>query len=436
MISCLSALGQTYTIFTYAGSSSGFSGDGGPVAFAQFYNPSSVDIDRVGNVFIADAMNTRIRKVDAISGNISTICGDSTGQYFGDGGLAVNAGIGNVRGLCVDQYSNVYFCDYSYSTIRKIDASTGIITKIAGDPSSWGYNGDGGVAINALLYRPTAVFVDTSSGQLYFSDTYNHRIRVISLQTGVINTVAGNGISGFSGDGGPATSARLNYPVSVTKDLSGNIYFGDYGNHVIRRISVNGVISTIAGTGTPGYAGDGGPAVSAYLFSPCGLTLVGDSLLYFTDLATNRVRMINLNSGIINLVAGNGVYGYGGDGGPAQLASLANPNDLAITSSGDILVADVWNSRIRKIAIQVGFPELMNDFQVDVFPNPCSTLAHISSPVNIESVRLFSIVGQEVISTELNQSFFSLDVSAFTSGTYLWVIQTSSGTSRGLLVKE
>ena len=343
---CIRRVDPSGTINTIAGTNQrGFGGDGSPAVEAELNSPVDVAVDRSGNLYIADSGNNRIRRVDP-SGTIITIAG--TGQsvlsYSGDGGPAVEAKIASPSGLAVDSSGNLYIADTYNHRIRRVDPS-GIIITIAGVGAS-SYSGDGGPAITARLYRPGDVAVD-SSGNLYIADTYNHRIRRVD-PSGTISTIAGTGERGFGGDGGPAVEARLNYPSGVAVDDSGNLYIADVGNHRIRRVNSLGIINTIAGTGYEGYSGDGGPAVAAQLTYPGDLAIDGKGNLYFTDSNNNRVRQVN-SSGIVTTVAGTGEKGFGGDGGPAIEALLDGPSGVAVDNENNLYVADTRNYRIRRI---------------------------------------------------------------------------------------
>ncbi|MFH1352591.1 MAG: LamG-like jellyroll fold domain-containing protein [bacterium] len=338
-----------YIITTVAGTgSSGYSGDGGSATSAQLNLPCGVTADDSGNVYIADRNNHRVRKVNT-SGTITTIAGNGSAGYSGDGGTATSAQLYFPFGVAVDSSGNVYIADYGNNRIRKINTS-GIITTIAGNGSG-GYSGDDGSATSAQLYYPAGVAVD-GSGNIYIADYYNHRIRKVDL-SGYITTIAGNGSAGYSGDGGTATSAQLYYPAGVAVDGAGNIYIADYNNKCIRKINTSGIINTIAGTGTGGYSGDDGTATSAQLNDPRGVVTDSSGNVYIADSSNNRIRVIS-TSGIITTIAGTGTSGYSGDDGAATSAQLNWPTGIAITSSGNIYIADATNNRIRKLTADSG----------------------------------------------------------------------------------
>jgi uncharacterized protein (TIGR03437 family) len=346
------ASGQTGTITTVAGNGTqGFSGDGGPATSASLYDPVGVTLDASGNLFIADDYHNRIREVSA-SGIITTVAGNGTNSFSGDGGPATSASLNFAPGVTLDASGNLFIADFDNNRIRKVSAN-GIITTVAGNGSQ-GFSGDGGPATSASLYGPFGVALD-ASGNLFIADSENNRIRKVST-SGTITTVAGNGTYGvFSGDGGPATSASLNLPIAVTVDSSGNLFIVDAQNNRIRMVSASGIITTVAGNGTRGFSGDGGPATSASLFSPFGAAVDSSGNLFIADGNNNRIRKVSAN-GIITTVAGSGNQGFSGDGGPATSASLYLPNSVAVDSAGNIFIGDTGNNRIRKVSPSASGP--------------------------------------------------------------------------------
>ena len=276
------------------------------------------------------------------------MAGDGTRGYKGDGGLATSAGLYNPSGIAVDASGNIYIADTSNSRIRLVTKSTGIITTVAGD-GTIEYKGDGGLATSAGLYTPNDVAVD-ASGNIYIADSGNHRVRLVTKSTGIITTVAGDGIAGYIGDGGLATSASLYSPYGVAVDASGNIYIVDTSNHRVRLVTKNtGIISTVAGDGTVGYEGDGGLATSAGLYYPYGIALDASGNIYISDNGNYRIRLVTKSTGIITTVAGDGTGGYNGDGGLATSASLYYPYGVAVDASGNIYIVDTGNIRVRLV---------------------------------------------------------------------------------------
>ena len=331
-------------ISTVAGNGTrGFSGDGGRATSAQLDEPTGVAVDAAGNLFIADYFNFSIRKVTP-DGIISTVAGGRTRNFSGDGGIATSAQLNGPRGVAVDAAGNLFITDVYNFSIWKVTLD-GIISTVAGDGTK-GYSGDGGPATSAQLDEPTGVAVD-ASGNLFIADRMNHRIRKVT-PGGIISTFAGTGVRGYSGDGGPATSAQLYYPDGLAVDALGNLCIGDTDNHRIRKVSLDGTISTVAGNGTAGYTGDGGSATSAQLNHPDGVAVDALGNLYIADGYNHRIRKVT-PGGIISTVAGNGTGGFGGDGGPAKAASLAYPTAVAIDAFGNLFIADFGNQRIRKV---------------------------------------------------------------------------------------
>jgi sugar lactone lactonase YvrE len=383
-----------------------FSGDGGPAVNASLWQPYGVAVDKQGNIYIADGRNNRLRKVDP-NGIITTVVGTGAAAWTDGGGVGTLAATYGPQRVTVDQAGNVYFTDLA--TVRKLDIN-GKLTIVAGsgvyDPS--GPNpppdpslSDGGPATAATLAGPMGIAVDPN-GNIFFLEAYSSRIRRIDGATGIITTIAGNGTVPFSGDGGPAISASLYYPVGLSIDPAGNLYVADYGHSRIRKIDTKGVITTVAGTGAQGYGDETGPAVNepvanmsdvaadaagnvliadtysgrvrkidaqgmlstaagsgrksapddgfpalhAHL-SPFGLALDKQQNLIVAD-GNNLIKRLN-SDGTMSTIAGTGRTGYSGDGGSAQLATFNIPQGVAVDASGNIFVGDTYNSRIRKI---------------------------------------------------------------------------------------
>ena len=349
---------STGIISTVAGDATlGYIGDGGQATSAKLYFPSGMTFDASGNIYISDCNNHRIRMISKSTGIISTVAGKGDGSYYDDGysgdeGLATSAKLKKPSGVAVDASGNIYIGDAGNNRIRMVTKSTGIITTVAGSSTS-GYSGDGGLATSARLSFPSGITFD-NSGNLYIADCENNCVRVVAKSTGIISTVAGNGNRGYSGDGGLATSARLSLPSAVIFDPSGNMFIADSSNNRVRMVtSITGTISTVAGTGTSIYSGDGGLATSASLKSPAGIALDASGNLYIADSGNSRIRMVTKSTGIISTVAGNSTSGYSGDGGLATLGQLNNPIGIAIDASGIIYVGDARNNRIRALLLAV-----------------------------------------------------------------------------------
>ena len=344
----------TGQITTIAGTGvSGFSGDGGPATAAVISNPAAVAVDSTGNIYIYDTGNDVIRKVDA-SGNISTFAGTPHKiGATGDGGLATAATLNlhSGGGLAIDAAGNVYIADSLNSVVRKVTVSTGTISTFAGTLGKFGSSGDGGAATSAQLTYPFGIAFDPS-GNLFISDFYDYTIREVSAKDGTIKTIAGTpGKAGYAGDGGPATSALMTYPYQLATDSQGNIYFADLSNNVIRKVTVGATppsISTIAGDQAlgAGFSGDGGSALSAQLSAPAGVAVDSTTgIVYIADFLNNRIREVS--GGTIGEFAG--ADHAQGDGGKASAAYLYFPQDVAEDSSGNFYIADTYNNEIRKV---------------------------------------------------------------------------------------
>ncbi len=331
---------QEFTIATFAGTgTAGFAGDSGTAIQARLANPTGVAVDGAGNLYIADSHNDRIRRVDP-SGTIVTFAGG--GDAFGDGGPALEAQLDFPADLAVDGAGNVYIADALNRRIRRVDPSGTIVT-FAGGGNVFG---DGSPALEAQLDYPAGVAVD-GAGNVYIADLGSNRIRRVD-PSGTIATVAGTGKRGFAGDGGAAVEAMLANPTDVAVDEAGNLYIADAYNGRIRRVDISGTIATIAGTGERGFAGDGGPAVDAQLADPLGVAVDGAGNLYIADAYNYRIRRVDL-SGTIATIAGTGERGFAGDGGAAVTARLDLPTGVEVDPAGNLYIADAYGNRILKL---------------------------------------------------------------------------------------
>ena len=337
-------MNNTSIIDTVAGNGNPhYHGDGGPATEATVYWPRRVVVDASGNIYVGDYGNHRIRKVDT-NGIITTVAGNGWSGYSGDGGPATEALFEDLTAFSLDASGNIYIADYGNHCIRMVDTN-GIVTTIAGNGNQ-GYSGDGGPATEATFYNPKGVLVDVW-GNIYIADSRNKRIRKIGTN-GVIETIAGNGNQGYSGDGGPATEAMIYLPSNMAMDTSGNLYFADY--YRIRKVDTNGIITTVAGNGDYDYGGDGGPAIEASFRQITDLAIDTSGSLYIADSWNHRIRKVDTN-GIIQTVAGQKYLTAGiGDGGPATEAMFNWVWSVAVDASNDLYIADSQHKRIRKVA--------------------------------------------------------------------------------------
>ena len=354
----------------------GDNGDG-PSAADAVIDPRGVATGRqarLADLYIADSRNHQIRKVDGVSGAVSTVAGTGEAGFAGDGGVATAAQLSFPSDVVADQHGNLYVADVNNNRVRRVDSGC-IITTVAGN-GSYGYNGDGRPAVSAALASPTAVDVD-DAGNVYIADRYNNRIRKVT-PTGIIGTVAGNGsFSPLSpqGDGGPATQAPLGSPTDVVVAADGSFYVAEFVAHRVRQVRADGIIVPVAGNGNFGAGGDGGLAVNAQLNSPFALALDAQGNLYIGDSTNQRVRQVDVVSGVMTTVAGNGTAGTQGDGGPATSASLYPPSGLAVDASGHLYIAQADSSRVRRMLLETAPAETGA-----VQPTPASLPAPTATP--------------------------------------------------------
>ncbi len=435
LLLCLTAIvfSQAQNIYTFAGNGiQGFSGDGSAATLAQLSNPTRVAVDASNNVYFGESSNNRVRMVNSL-GIISTVAGNGIAGYSGDGGLATLAQIKNPQGVAIDGSGNIYIAEPQNHRIRKVN-SAGIISTYAGTGSS-GFSGDGGTAALAQINSPYGIAVD-ASGNLYIGDAGNHRVRMVNT-SGIISTFAGNGVLGFNGDGGAATLAQLKGPSGIAIDAFGNVYIADEGNHRIRKVNSSGIISTVAGTTVSGYSGDGGMAIQAKLNYPEGVAVDAAGNLYIADLGNYVIRKVNV-SGIISTYAGTGVSGYSGDGGPANTCQFKNPNGVATDANGNLYITDMLNHRVRRIcngncsASSVLFFENEQN-QITIYPNPSSSTFYLTNLTMDSKIDITDITGKLILSDKTSDSY-TVDLRIFNKGVYFYTIKMGISEYHGKLI--
>jgi sugar lactone lactonase YvrE len=324
-------------------------GDGGPATAAVLSGPSAALSDGAGNLYVSDSGHNRVRRVDAVTGTITTIAGSGTGGLDGDGGPATEASLRFPQGLAIHPDGSLYIADTQNHVVRKVQPN-GFISTFAGTGTR-GYSGDNLAANVSALSQPFGLAID-AQGNVYISDTGNHRIRKVAAGTQLMTTIAGNGSAGFSNEGGVATTASLSVPRGIALDAAGNLYIADSGNNRIRRVDAGTqVIHTVAGNGQQSFSGDEGPATAAALNSPLSVTIDGTGAVLILDSFNQRLRQVAMQTGVILTIAGSGFPGFFGDNGPAIEAQFWSPSDVSINQAGNILIADRTNNRIRGIRV-------------------------------------------------------------------------------------
>jgi sugar lactone lactonase YvrE len=429
---CFTLQAQVTIITTIAGNGAGsYCCDGGPATNAEINNANQLCLDKFGNLYFTDDYNNRVRKITLPSGTITTIAGTGIGGYSGDDSLATNAKLFIPGAIFADTTGNIYIGDGLNHRIRKVTISTGIITTIAGIGIP-GNTGDGGLATNAEIYSPAGLYVD-QAGNIYISDIDNNNIRKVT-PNGIISTIAGIGTLGYSGDGGIATNAQFSAPTKATLDNSGNIIIADGNNNVLREIGVEtGIINTIAGNGTPGYSGDGGPAINALLNGPYGIFIDRQNNIFFAEYGNGTIRRIDGITKIITTVAGCGIAGYAGDGGPPDSAKLI-PEDVTIDQYGVMYIADYENNRIRAVYNpKLAVPAIQSTLQnYNISPNPSDgniTLSQLVKDTDPVFAQIWNTSGVSIYKEQLlfTNGVDQLHVVNAVPGLYLLQLTDSKG---------
>ncbi len=339
----------TGIIQTIAGTGEqGYAGDGELAIAARLSEPFMCAFDAQGHMFVAEATNHCIRRIDTQTGVITTIAGTGEPGYSGDGGPATEATLNQPYALDIDASGDIYIVDRLNAVMRKIDAATGLISTVAGTGEP-GSSGDGGPATQAQLREPNDCFLDRRGG-LFIADIQDQRIRRLDLATGIITTSAGTGEKARAGDGRAATEASILGARAVCMDSQGNTYICEREGNGIRKINRHGIMSTFAGTGERGYSGDGGPALTATWGAPKALRCDRDDNVLVVDTENHAIRRIDAVTGLVTTIAG-GRQGGQGDGGPATSAGLDRPHGCAIDARGNIFIADSNNHRVRVVGV-------------------------------------------------------------------------------------
>jgi sugar lactone lactonase YvrE len=332
--------------FTYQWYLNGTNLPDGVITVASWAPPSwpfGITFDTVGNLYISDIGNYKVRKIDS-NEIITTVAGNGSTDYAGNGVAATNSGLAGPFAIAFDSFGNLYITDTGYNQIVRVNTN-GTIATVTGNGST-GYSGDGGVATNAELTTPEGITFD-SFGNLYIADSGSNRIRMVNTN-GIISTVAGNGSTNYNGD--VATNAGLSFPTGITCDGAGNVYIADTGNNRIRMVSTNGIITTVAGNGGKNYTADGGAATNVSLNAPMGVAFDAFGNLYIADTGNNRICMVNTSGTITTTPTdGNEIYD----------SNLSGPVGIALDKAGNLYVTDTGYRRIREVLLYSGYPTLV-----------------------------------------------------------------------------
>lgn len=340
--------GNSDNIRTVVGTGeAGYSGDGGPAGAATLREPFMCCFDSSGNMLFCEARNHIVRRVDATSGQVTTVAGTGEVGYTGDGGPATEATLNEPYSLEIDANGDLHIVDRLNAVVRRVDGSTGIISTIAGTGEP-GYSGDGGPGNQAQLREPNDCFLDGRGG-LLIADIQDQRIRRLDLGTGTIDTFAGNGEKVRGGDGMPARQASILGSRAVCMDHHGNTYIAEREGNGIRVVTAGGIMGTVAGVSAErGYTGDGGPALDATWGAPKALRCDANGNVIVVDTENHAIRKVDVSTGVVTTIAGGQLGGHG-DGGPATDAGLDRPHGCGIAADGRIYIADSNNHRIRVV---------------------------------------------------------------------------------------
>jgi sugar lactone lactonase YvrE len=418
-----------------------FTGDHNQATTAGLSYPANVAFDAAGNMYICDGGNNRIREVST-AGIITTIAGSGAigpqnGSYSGDGGAATSATLQYPYGVALDVVGNLYITDSQNNRIRKVTKSTGVITTVAGGGSNG--SGDGGQATAAILNSPSGNVIFDAMGNYYIAD--GSAVRMVNT-SGVISSVAGSSIlaTGYSGDGGTATAAQLKTS-AIAFDAVGNLYIAEQLNNRVRMVTKStGIINTIAGSGATGpfqgsYTGDGGQATDATLSGPGGITFDAIGNLYIADMWNDVIRKVTIATGIITTVAGGGTHGVA-DGGAPTAAGIDQPTGVAFDAAGNFYIADNLGYRMRKVTNigAVGIEQFGNNNEINIYPNPSNGNFIIETTyTDKQTLQLVDVNGKLVLTQTINGKT-NIDASNLTEGVYNLSLTNSSGVVNKRLV--
>lgn len=426
------------TISTIAGTGSSVAtGDGGPATAAGTPNPAGGEFDKYGNYFFADGASNRIRKISPL-GTISTVAGNGVGGYLSDGVLATNTRLYNPICVALDTIGNLYIADAANHRVRKVNAITNLISTFAGTGNP-AFSGDGGPATSADLFGIQSICLD-KNGNVYIADGFNYRIRKVNT-SGIITTFVGTGVPGYSGEGTLADTSMVGLVAGMCTDTNGNLYFTNNSISLrVMKVNTSGILQTVAGTGLGSYSGDGIPATNANI-GPVAVAIDSFNNLFIADKVNRRIFKVEAVTGIIYSVAGDGTLGDAGDGGPATTASLYSPVDVALDACGNLYIPTIGGTtigtgrRIRKVdfnptctipSLTTNSP-LLEPCEVKIFPNPAATELNLTATNKITEVCLYNIVGQAVYSQVCFTNSLTLPLRHLHPGVYVVRVTDSGG---------